>query len=147
MRKAKASGAVPHTPISAKTPLFSAVAPLLPLLATGLVTAAATLFLVSALMPATSARPTLVVFDVDAAMAQFVALPDIAALASDEAQFATAVRTFHTRLDAEMTRFAKDQNALLISSNILLAGEAPDVTSTLLERVLRAAPPIAVGGN
>lgn len=131
---ARAKSNVPSNTNAAQ--LLNHFGTILPLLATGLITCAATLFLVSALGGASTNQPPFAVFDVDAAMARFVALPEVASLASDDQRFSATVRDFHTALQTEMARFAEGQNVALLSANAVLAGQAPDVTAALVERVL-----------
>lgn len=121
--------------------LLGLITPVLPLVATGLASTAVTLLLVTTFGGSARPLPNLAVFDVDAAMAQFVTLPEIAALASESDEFAAAVRGFHGKLDIELERFAASQGVVLLSANSVIAGRLPDATTDLLNRALRGIDP------
>lgn len=123
------------------------ITPVLPLAATGLASTAVTLLLVTTFGSTARPLPNLAVFDVDAAMAQFVILPEIAALASESEEFAAAVRGFHAKLDNELERFAASQGVVLLSANSVIAGRLPDVTTDLLNRALRGIGPLGGSKN
>lgn len=122
--------------------LLGLITPVLPLVATGLASTAVTLLLVTTFGGSARPLPNLAVFDVDAAMAQFATLPEIAALASESDEFAAAVRGFHGKLDIELKRFAASQGVVLLSANSVIAGHLPDVTTDLLNRALRGIGPL-----
>lgn len=117
---------------------------LLPLVATGVLSCAATLYLVTAVTPAAPppVGPQIALFDVDAAMARFIARPDIAALAPDDPAFADAVRGFHTGLMAGFASYAARENRLLLSASTVLGGSAPDATAALVDAALANLPTV-----
>lgn len=136
MTKKKSAWAAPAPSIPAT--LMSASSTALPLMATGLLTSAVTLFLVSSFLSPLASSSPIAVFDVDMAMAQFVALPEIENLGSDQEGFTQAVKDFHAALDAEMQAYAKASGQLLLSDAAVLAGSAPNVTATLFDRAVHA---------
>lgn len=142
MTKAKTRTPVPASKTDRSTRLLGLITPVLPLVATGLASTAVTLLLVTSFGGNVRPLPNLAVFDVDAAMAQFVTLPEIAALASESDEFAAAVRSFHGKLDVELERFAASQSVVLLSANTVIAGRLPDVTTDLLNRALRGIGPL-----
>ena len=102
--------------------------------ATGLVTCAVTLFLVSATRPALPSPGTeIAVFDVDAAMTRLITRPDIAA---------EVVTGFHTALVAEFDRYAREHGVVVISATTVLGGSPKDSTGELVDLALAAVPTV-----
>lgn len=111
--------------------------------ATGLVTCAVTLFLVSATRPALPSPGTeIAVFDVDAAMSRLITRPDVAALSPDDPKFAEVVTGYHTALVAEFDRYAREQGVVVISATAVLGGSPKDSTGELVDRALAAIPTV-----
>ena len=111
--------------------------------ATGLVTCAVTLFLVSASRPSLPTPGTeIAVFDVDAAMTRLITRADIAALSPDDPKFAEVVTGFHTALVAEFDRYAREHGVVVISATTVLGGSPKDSTGELVDLALAAVPTV-----
>lgn len=108
----------------------------LELAVTGIISMAATLALVTALIPShhQGAKP-LVVLDADRAAETFVRSPGISNL--DEQAFGDAVTRFHGALLKEMLRYGAKTGTVVLSSSAVLAGDVTDVTDLLTQSAIR----------
>lgn len=102
---------------------------------TGIVAVFVTLLIISASTPRPAAHgQRIMVIDANIAMAKFIERPEIGAL--DEPAFAEAVKSYHGALEAEMQALTASGQVLLLSANVILAGDAPDVTDRLVTGAL-----------
>lgn len=102
---------------------------------TGIAAVFVTLLIVSASTPRPAAHGSrIMVIDANIAMAKFIERPEIEAL--EEQAFAEAVKSYHSALEAEMQALTASGQVLLLSTNVVLAGDAPDVTDRLVSAAL-----------
>lgn len=107
---------------------------------TGIAAVFATLLIVSATSPkAIDKAPRILVIDANVAMARYIERPDVSAL--DEAAFAEVVKAYHGALEAEMQALTASGRVILLSADVVLAGDAPDVTDRLVTAALARVSP------